>query len=491
MKFIIEAMKKYLYLIAFFFIFDSIDAQSPVKIYTLEQVVELAKQQSPAAKIASTQKENRYWIYRNYQSNYRPQLSLNGTLPDFNQSISTVTQNDGTDAFKKRSLSTSSMDMSLNQNIGLTGGSIFVSSQLQRIDIMSTPGGTSYLASPAVIGFQQPIFRFNNLRWDKKIEPLKFEESKRQYTEDMEEVALQASDLFFNLLLAQINLEIAEKSLSNTDTLYQISKGRYNLGKIAENDLLQMELSLMNARSNVSQGKLDVQFGTQRLKNFLRISGDEKIKLIEPKLIPKFDVDHGKAIEEAKKNRQDIIEFQRQKIEAERDVARAIGENRLNANLTASFGLTQSSALIDNVYNNPLEQQRFRLGFQMPIVDWGRAKSQIKTAVANKDLIEITISQSEQNFEQEIALLTNQFQMYREKLKIAVQSDTIAQKRYEITMQRYVIGKISILDLNVALEEKIKAKRSYVQALYDFWRSYYELRRKTLYDFENGMLIAY
>ena len=475
----------------FIFSFGKLYSQTNARIFTLQQVVDLAKEQSPAAKQASTLLENRYWQYRTFKSNYKPQLGLSGTLPDYNRAITPVTQNDGTEIFRRRSLSTSSLDLSLNQSIGLTGGSVFFSSQLQRIDIFADQRGSSYLANPFVIGFNQPIFRFNDLHWDTKIEPLRYQESRKQFIEDMEGVSLQASDLFFNLLLAQINYEIAQTNFANTDTLYKISVGRFNLGKIAENDLLQMELSLMNSRNNVAQGKLDIQLGTLRLRNFLNIKGNEEIMLVEPTTIPQFNVDQQKAISEAKSNRKQIIEFERLKLEADRDVARAKGENRLNANLVASYGLTQSAILVENAYIEPLDQQRLRIGFQVPIVDWGRAKSQIRTAVANRELVELNVSQAEQNFEQEIILLSTQFEMYREKLKIAIKSDTIAQKRLEISMQRYLIGKIGILDLNVALDERVQAKRNYVQTLRDFWISYYDLRRKTLFDFEMGSGIKY
>ena len=88
----------------------------------------------------------------------------------------------------------------------------------------------------------QPINGYSELKWDKKIEPLKFEQSKLQYLNTMERVSQRAVDYFFDLALAQINLEIAEKNKANSDTLYQIALGRYQLGTIAENELLQLEL---------------------------------------------------------------------------------------------------------------------------------------------------------------------------------------------------------------------------------------------------------
>ncbi|HQV01611.1 MAG TPA: TolC family protein, partial [Bacteroidia bacterium] len=65
-----------------------------------------------------------------------------------------------------------------------------------------------------------------------------YEESKRQYAEDLEAVSVLASERFFNLLIAEIRVRIESLNLANNDTLFQIAKGRYNLGRIAENELL-------------------------------------------------------------------------------------------------------------------------------------------------------------------------------------------------------------------------------------------------------------
>ena len=43
---------------------------------------------------------------------------------------------------------------------------------------------------------------------------------------------------FFSLALAQINKQIAEMNYSNADTLFRIAQGRYQLGTIAEDELL-------------------------------------------------------------------------------------------------------------------------------------------------------------------------------------------------------------------------------------------------------------
>lgn len=470
----------------------SLSANAQIKdvALTLKQVIDLSLQQSPQAKLAATSLKNKYWIYKTYKANYKPQLRLNATLPELTRSYQNVPQNDGSYAFRLRSASTSSLNFNLSQNVNLTGGQVFIGSSLDRLDIFGTTNTTSYLSSPFLVGFNQPIFGFNSLKWQNKIEPLRYEESQKAYNEDMENVAIRAGELFFNLLLAQNNVQIQQKNLANNDTLYKIAVGRYNLGKIAENELLQMELSVMNAQTNLAQAALDVELSNLQLKTYLKFKGDENIILQTPQVLPLFEVNESKALAEAINNRQQMVSYKRQLLEAESEVARAKGE-RFNINLNASYGLTQSSAVIENVYSKPLEQQRLRFGVDIPIIDWGRANAQIQTAIANKELIETQMEQAEQNFKQEVYLAVKQLNMYRQKLLIAIKSDSITQKRYDITIKRYLIGKIGIIDLNMAIIDKNQTKQDYIAALRTYWNAYFELRRKTLYDFEQNKPIIY
>jgi len=470
------------------------------KILSLQDVVDIAKGQSPSAKLASTNYKTKYWQYRLYESNYLPQLALNSTLPNLNRSISTVTQPDGTALFVKQSLLSTEMDLSLTQNIGLTNSQFFVSSQVQRIDILGSPPlnsflgppppSTSYLVNPVVFGIRQPIFGFNKLRWDMRIEPLKYDEAKKQFNEDLEQVSIQASELFFDLLSAQLELKIQEKNVNSSDTLYKISSGRYNLGKIAENELLQMELNLMRARNNLSQAQLDADISMLKLDNFLKMPSDQKITLVEPNLVPNFKVDEKIALAEAEKNSQAFTAFERKRLEAERDVIKAVRDNRFSADVVASYGLTNAGTVFQSQYSNAMDQQQVRVGLQVPLIDWGRAKSQIRTMEAVQQYVEISVEQDKQNLHQQVLLLSKQFEMHRYKLIIAQKADTIAQKRFDISMKRYMIGKIGITDMNIALQEKDQAKLEYLRNLREFWHTYFDIRHLTLYDFQANTAIT-
>ncbi len=456
--------------------------------FTLQQIVALARGESPVALQASNNKLNRYWQFRVFQSNYKPQLGLYGTLPNFNRSIQPITLPTGELAFVPQSFASNNLTLGITQAIGATGGSISLNSGLQRIDILGgSVNNISWLATPAFISFRQPLFQFNDLKWDKKTEPLRYEESVRKYNEDLELAAVRATGLFFDVLLAQISAELAQKNLANNDTIYRIAEGRYTMGKIAENELLQLELGVMNARQQQTQAQLDFQNSILSLKIFLgnnQSFGD--FVLAEPQEIPEFDLVEETAITQARLNRERFIAFQRRRIESEREVARAKGDNGIDINVNGSIGFTQRAANLGDAYIGLQNQQLANISFQVPLVDWGRQQARIKTALANEQVVKSIVSQEELTFEQEVLQKVRQFRILREQLKVARRSDEVGQRSYDIAQQRYLISKISINDLLNILRAKDEAKRGYLSSLRNFWTAYYELRQLTLYDFEKG-----
>ena len=81
--------------------------------------------------------------------------------------------------------------------------------------------------------------------------------------------------------------------------------------------------------------------------------------------------------------------------------------------------------------------------------------------------------------------------MQKNQTSIAAKADLVAQKRYEVTRQRYLIGKIAITDLNIAQTEKDAASKAYIEALRNYWVYFYTLRQLTHYDYFNNREIEF
>jgi outer membrane protein TolC len=283
-----------------------------------------------------------------------------------------------------------------------------------------------------------------------------------------------------------MNLEISKVNYNNTDTLYKIAVGRFNMGTIAENELLQLELSHLNAGTNLNSASIDLEVNKFQLRSFLGFNENVDLELIIPTNVPSLDIDVMRALDEAKKNNPDIIGLERQLLEAERDVAVARSEKGLNATLYGSFGLTKEAPDINGVYLNPQNQQQVQVGIELPIIDWGLNRGKFKMAQSNQQVVMTSVQQDKVDFEQQVLLSAMQFNLQDDQLAIAAKADTVASYRYEVAKRRFLIGKIDVLDLNVALEEKDVARRGYIAALREFWSYYFNIRRLTLFDFINN-----
>lgn len=452
--------------------------------FTLDDVIQRAQSQSPAFKQSETRKENRYWQYRYYTTNYIPQIRMDsnnvGSL--YNNSFSRTPLSDGTYTYVPVNWLNPGINFSLQQPIEWTGGTISVNSSYNYFRDFNQVRPSQWNGSPFYVQLYQPLFAFNQLKWSRRVEPIRYEESKREYSESMEAIARDGVTYFFNVLQSQVNLQIAQFNLANNDTIYKIEQGRYNIGTTSEDKLLQVELQLLRSRQDVARANLDLQNASLALRTYIGLRNGESFSLVMPDVIPSFEVSEEEALMHAKETRAAYIAFERRKVEAEQEVARAKGQ-RYNVGISAAYGTNNTAPYLSEVYQNPSRQRIANVTFDVPIVDWGRRRALMKTAYANKQLTDYVIAQDEVVFAQEILTQVRQFEMLRLSIDITKKADQVAQTRYMVAQNRYLIGKIDITNLNIALTEKDTAKRSYLDALKLFWTAYYELRRLTLYDF--------
>ncbi|HEY8933684.1 MAG TPA: TolC family protein, partial [Cyclobacteriaceae bacterium] len=411
-------------------------------IFNIHDVIERAHQQSPAAKQIETQKETSYWRYRSFRTTYNPQLVLSGNAPTYSKRYTSVIQPDGSIAYQPINQTNPGINLGLLQPIRLTGGTISANTSLNYFNDVSSKF-SQWNGTVMNIQLYQPIFAFNQFKWNKKIQPIVFEESKRSFVEQREYISREVVSRFFDVLKAQVNLQISTFNLANNDTIYKIEQGRYNIGTTSLDKLLQVELQLLRSRQDVAQARLDLQTSSLQLRTFIGLKDGEEFRLIMPEEVPLFDVLVDDALHYAKQNRADYIAFERRRIEAERDVAQAKG-NRFSTSLNASYGLNNTAPNANGLYESPQKQQTVNVGFNIPILNWGRNHAMMQTAFANKRLVDYTIAQDEVNFEQTIITKVSQFDVLRLQIDITKKSDAVAQERYNVAQNRYLIGKIDI-----------------------------------------------
>ncbi|MGI4742912.1 MAG: TolC family protein [Janthinobacterium lividum] len=467
--------------------------KAPAQTLTLPTLIEQTLATSAAGIQARTAREGGYWSYRAYQASYRPQLALAGTVPNFNHLIKPVEQPDGTIAFQAVRYNNSSLGVALTQNIGLTGGQVVVGSQVQRFD--NFVGDTKqYNNQPFNLGLTQPLGYFNGLKWARRIEPLLYQESQRQYLEDREAIAQRVTELYFDVLLQQVNAAVAGQNAQATAELLRVGKEKYALGRLSQSDLLQLELNLLDAQQAQTQARLDAETATVGLRTYCALPTTEAAAAAPPLAVPTpaplLAIVPAAALSQARQHRAAPLAFARRQLQATRNVAQARGTTGLLATLSANLGYVNQSQYLTDSYANLQNQQQVALAFSLPLVDWGRRQAIVRTAELARDQTQAAIGQDERSFEQTVLTQASQVPALAGQVRLAARADTLAQRRYAITRATYEAGRLSLTDLTLASAAKDLARRGYILALRAGWVGYYRLRGLTLFDFETQQPLA-
>lgn len=463
-------------------------AQTDTIMLSLQQAVRMARNSSPQAVAARHSFRSAYWNNRSFRANYLPSLTFNSD-PGLMRAINKIPQPDGSVLFREQNqLSTDAM-LTINQNISFTGGNLFIKSGIQRIDNFEDKS-VFYQTSPIIVGYQQNLLGYNYLKWDRKIEPVRYEEAKKTYMETLELVSASVVNKFFNLATAQSNLYIATFNYANADTLYQYAKGRYDIGTITENEMLQLEINKLTEETNVMNAKIEVDDYIQDLRSFLGIQERSEIQVEVDEFVPRFEVNIKEALLKAFVNNPELETLQRRRLESESSVAYAKSQTGFKADLYLQFGLTQTSSEMKEAYKSPLDQQQVSLGIRIPVLDWGVGRGKVKVAQSNRDKVYIEVEQARNDFELNILRIVKQFNLQADKVNIAARTDQTAQRRSDVARKLYILGKSTILDLNASITEKDRARRNYINSLYNYWNLYYALRSLTLFDFETNIPIT-
>ncbi|MBC8005814.1 MAG: TolC family protein, partial [Verrucomicrobia bacterium] len=263
---------------------------------SLRDVVTLAIEQSSDLKYAQNQNVNYYWRYKNYKTQNRPKLVLNGTMPSFRQSNDAVTQPDGSTLFKPIYSMTTSASLSLNQSIPWTGTYISASTSAIRVQDYNKKT-TEFSGSPFSFGFYQPIFALNWLKWQQKTEPLVYDEAQKNFIETIEEISLNTVYRFFRFLLVQTNYNLAESNLKNSTNNLKIAQTKRDIGTISDNNFARNELAVLNAQKALNKARMDLKNADFELKSYIGLPQDQKIDLEMPLDITLFEIDADKALQ--------------------------------------------------------------------------------------------------------------------------------------------------------------------------------------------------
>ncbi|MCM1483481.1 MAG: TolC family protein [Muribaculaceae bacterium] len=460
----------------------SLTLKAEVLSLTLDAAVARARSRSVDAAVAVNELRSAYWEYRSYRADLLPEVKLTATFPSYNKRFNSYQQSDGAYTFIRDDNIMLSGALAVEQRIWLTGGTLSLTSSLDYLRQLSGSKSNRFMSVPVALRLTQPLFGVNDVKWNRRIEPVRYEEAKAAYISATEEVAMTAIQYFFNLLAARESRMSAEVNLRNAEKLYEVACAKRAMGRISENDLMQIELNLLNSRSALTESESDMKGSMFRLCAFLDFPENIDIEPVQPQELDVSDVVFADALEHALAHNSFSLNIRRRQLEADYEVAKAKGNLR-DFKLFAQVGLTGTDTDFPAAYSRLKDNQVMEVGISLPLVDWGKRRGRVKVAESNRELTKSILRKEQADFSQNLFILVEKFNNQRGQLALSARADSVAGRRYDSSVATFLTGRISALDLNDSQTVKDSARVRYLNELFYYWYYYYQLRSITLWDF--------
>ena len=461
-----------------------VQAQQVLRL-DLKRTIALANDSSLSAFRYQNMYLSGYWEYRSYKAARLPSLSLNLTPAQYYRYITQRYDSQADiDVYREQQMFSAAAGLSLVQNFDLLGGTFYVDTQLDYLRNFGDVNSTQFSTVPFRIGYQQDLLGFNAFRWDRKIEPLKFEKVKKQFIYNSESVSEEAVNYFFSLAMAQADYRLAEDNLATADTLYAIGEQRQKIAAISQADLLTLKLDKVNAWNTLKNAEITRKRAMSALATFLNLDKNTYIEIDLPSRPRYVDIPADRALLLAKENNPTYLEQRQNVLEAEREVDRTKKESRFNARFN------QVADNLGAAYRNLLQQDLVSLTVSIPLVDWGVRKGKCNMARNNLNVVKIAARQEEISLEEDVMMTVSDFNVQQDLIASASEALDLAELAYDQTRWRFIIGKADISSLTLSLNRQQEAQKNYIQALQNYWLNYYKIRKLTLHDFESGMSLS-
>lgn len=462
--------------------------QHPSRHMTLDEAIDAACDSSLTAFRNKNMYLSSYWEFRSYRARRLPALAMELTPAAYRRYMTQrYDWENNIDVFRPQKSYEAYAGLNLSQNFDPLGGKFYIKTSLDYLRNFGETRTTQYSSVPVRIGYSQELVGFNPLKWERRIEPLKFEKAKKELLYNMELLAEQTVSAFFNLALAQTKYELAVKTKANADTLYAVGERRFALASISQADLLTLRLDKINSNNEVENSQIALQKAQQTFNLLIGQDLNANVFVEIPTFLPEIEPDWQIAVSYAKENNPELLAQRQEVLEARRDVSKAKVESVLNASLDVSVGFNQISDDIGRVYKSPMRSDLVSVTLTIPLLDWGMRHGRLNMARNNMSVTQIAAEQQEQAVEEDVLMTIRNFSAQKALIASAQEAVEIARIAFEQTSQRFILGKADINTLTLAQNRQQTANTNYILALQNYWTSYYRLRRLTLFDFELGL----
>ena len=465
---------------------------------TLDESIEIAKEKS--YRMLQLQQEMKIAEYnlKSATSRMKTHITLDLTIPNYTETVKL--KSDTARYYNVKELSYKG-NLQINQPLP-TDGNVYITTNLFTLRDFQEKLRSSKLDTR--IGFSQPLdifYGYSQIKTDLKSAKLEHERSSKAYKRAELELISNVSRSYYNLLSLQKQAEIAHLNLERQTEAYGISKNKYDAGLIREVDALQMEVDLAEAQSGYDLAIFNQFSSINSFKELIGIDLDDKVTLNSQMAYKVVEVDPERAVNLALQNRIELrerdIQIELSQMSIKEQKTKGLPRGSIEAYYEQTgHNTSKNDFSISNSINNSYRDFKdrgpnFGVGFtvSIPILDFGENRAKVRAAEArlkyNKYQKEVVL----RDIETSVRNLATGISSNLKRLQLLEKNVAVAEKSFQITLQRYSDGDIDSQALALERDRLNNAYTSHLGAYIQYQLSLALLMEATLYDFQNDVLV--
>ena len=470
---------------AVFLYSSSIHSKAEERFFTLDEALDCAEKTS-AYKILSIDSDINRLKHDIFKGNIYPTINLSAKLPEYDKSISLVSQYDGSYKYLSRTMATSSLNFDISQLIPFTGGVLKYSIGLDRLDNL-TPGKRSYgyYLNLSRLSYSQNIFGYNQYKWAKRLDNQEQIIENVKTRQQLEKIRYEIVMAFFNLLVQQYNKQLNQENLEFSRYVFNKAKLLYQERRISETDYLDTEIeylrdSLFSNDDNIAKARQNFRTLLQlpesidpcakfedRTKNFNVISLDVNL-IIERVLRFNYDED-----------------YKLKDLQLDIELKKAKSEKSPSLQVNLSGGYNSQFENFNEILKDELSSYKVSIALSVPIYNGHTLSNKCRILDAQKYQLREQTELNKTNARNDILgefadinTVVNSINNYRATIHLIV-------RQLENVKLRLDFGRINVEQYVRLKNQYNQMVVSYITLIQKYYTYVYKYRYLSLYDIES------
>jgi outer membrane protein TolC len=449
---------------------------------TLEDAITIAFQKSIDVLSEKNRLEDAQANYQAVKLGQRAAVKMDFELPAYSRSLTSYFDPiTGNERFFSIRNTTVEGRLSIGQPIVMTNGQIsIIGSIFGRNQFSDISGKSRDYFSNLFINLSQPLFGFNTQKAVATRAKMDLDRAERDYAQARMDIIYSITSGFYNLYKSKRSMEITEEKVSQVEKSYNTALNKFKAGLIAEVEAMELEVDLAQSQNELFNAKKNYEELKDDFRLLIGLGLDEPLDVTASLAFVPVEINLEEAVKNVLEARSDYQNAKADMTLDELSINETRAQNAVQGSLIANYGINRNDDRFAGIFHNFLGSRSITMNLSIPVFDWGRSKVIVEQARANLKLKGRQLEKLEMSIVKEVKSAVSNIQSAEARIKILGKSADVAEKSFNIKLERFANGAITSFELSQAQIKLTDMKLSVMNALIDYELARADLERKTL-----------